>query len=60
MTTVQDRPPAGDETDRASQARRSMIDSQLRTSGVNAEPVLRRMAEVARERFVPAAARGFA
>ena len=37
-----------------------MIDSQLRTSGVNAEPVLRRMAEVARERFVPEAARGFA
>ena len=41
-------------------ARRSMIDSQLRTSGVNAEPVLRRMAEVARERFVPESARGFA
>jgi protein-L-isoaspartate(D-aspartate) O-methyltransferase len=37
-----------------------MIDSQLRTSGVNAESVLRRMAEVARERFVPEAARGFA
>jgi protein-L-isoaspartate(D-aspartate) O-methyltransferase len=41
-------------------ARRSMIDSQLRPSGVNAEPVLRRMAEVARERFVPESARGFA
>jgi protein-L-isoaspartate(D-aspartate) O-methyltransferase len=37
-----------------------MIDSQLRTSGVNAEPVLRRMAEVERERFVPESARGFA
>ena len=37
-----------------------MIDSQLRTSGVNAEFVLRRMDAVARERFVPAAARGFA
>ncbi|HEY6816905.1 MAG TPA: protein-L-isoaspartate O-methyltransferase, partial [Croceibacterium sp.] len=49
-----------DEADRASQARRAMIDSQLRTSGVNAEPVLRRMAEVAREAFVPEAARGFA
>ena len=60
MTIVEDRPPAGDESDRASQARRAMIDSQLRTSGVNAEPVLRRMAEVARERFVPEAARGFA
>src|SRR5688572_25014783 len=41
-------------------ARRAMIDSQLRTSGVNAEWVLRRMSEVAREDFVPAAARGFA
>jgi protein-L-isoaspartate(D-aspartate) O-methyltransferase len=60
VTIVEDRPPAGDEADRASQARRAMIDSQLRTSGVNAEPVLRRMAEVARERFVPEAARGFA
>jgi protein-L-isoaspartate(D-aspartate) O-methyltransferase len=37
-----------------------MIDSQLRTSGVNAEFVLRRMGEVARERFVPASAQGFA
>ena len=60
MTIVQDRPPAGDEADRANQARRAMIDSQLRTSGVNAEPVLRRMSEVAREDFVPAIARGFA
>jgi len=60
VTIVEDRPPAGDEADRASQARRAMIDSQLRTSGVNAEPVLRRMAEVARERFVPETARGFA
>ncbi len=60
MTIVQDRPPAGDEADRATQARRAMIDSQLRTSGVNAEPVLQRMAAVARERHVPEAARGFA
>jgi len=37
-----------------------MIDSQLRTSGVNAEWVLGRMNAVARERFVPAAAQGFA
>ena len=37
-----------------------MIDSQLRTSGVNAEFVLRRMDEVAREQFVPDSARGFA
>ena len=60
MTIVRDRPPAGDEADRANQARRAMIDSQLRTSGINAEPVLRRMAAVARENFVPAEARGFA
>jgi protein-L-isoaspartate(D-aspartate) O-methyltransferase len=37
-----------------------MIDSQLRTSGVNAEFVLRRMGAVAREQFVPAGKRGFA
>ena len=37
-----------------------MIDSQLRTSGVNAEWVLRRMGAVAREHFVPEGARGFA
>ena len=37
-----------------------MIDSQLRTSGVNAEWVLRRMDAVGRERFVPESARGFA
>ena len=41
-------------------ARRAMIDSQLRTSGVNAEWVLRRMAEVPREQFVPESARGHA
>jgi protein-L-isoaspartate(D-aspartate) O-methyltransferase len=37
-----------------------MIDSQLRTSGVNAPYVLARMGEVAREDFVPASARGIA
>ena len=37
-----------------------MIDSQLRTSGINAEWVLRRMAEVPREQFVPERARGHA
>jgi protein-L-isoaspartate(D-aspartate) O-methyltransferase len=37
-----------------------MIDSQLRTSGVNAEWLLRRMDAVAREDFVPEAARAFA
>ncbi|KLE32195.1 protein-L-isoaspartate O-methyltransferase [Aurantiacibacter gangjinensis] len=37
-----------------------MIDSQLRTSGVNTPFVLKRMGEVAREDFVPAASRGTA
>ena len=55
MTIVEDRPAAG-----FAAARRAMIDSQLRTSGVNAEWVLRRMDHVPREDFVPASARGFA
>ena len=38
-------------------ARRAMIDSQLRTSGVNEPWVLARMAAVPREDFVPHAAR---
>ena len=37
-----------------------MIDSQLRTSGVTADAVIRRMGEVAREDFVPAASRDVA
>ncbi|VVT03266.1 Protein-L-isoaspartate O-methyltransferase [Erythrobacter sp. EC-HK427] len=41
-------------------ARRAMIDSQLRTSGVNAPFVLKRMGEVARELFVPAKSRNLA
>lgn len=36
-------------------ARRAMIDSQLRTSGVNEEYVLARMLAVPREEFLPAA-----
>ena len=55
MTIVEDRPLSGHEL-----ARKAMIDSQLRTSGVNAEFVLRRMSQVARERFVPESAQGFA
>lgn len=43
-----------------SAARRAMIDSQLRVSGVNDERVLAAMAAVAREDHVPAAARGHA
>lgn len=41
-------------------ARKAMIDSQLRTSGVNAPFVLERMAAVPREDFVPAGARALA
>lgn len=41
-------------------ARRAMIDSQLRTSGVNEPWVLEAMAGVAREDFVPPAMRGAA
>lgn len=55
MTIVEDRPDAAD-----SVARKAMIDGQLRTSGVIADFVLRRIGAVAREDFVPEAARGFA
>jgi len=41
-------------------ARQSMIDSQLRTSGVNEPWVLARMAAVPREDFVPRSARAVA
>jgi protein-L-isoaspartate(D-aspartate) O-methyltransferase len=44
----------------AAQARRVMIDSQLRPSGVNADYVLQRMGEVAREDYVPAGVREIA
>ena len=56
MTLVEDRPLAGGH----SAARKAMIDSQLRTSGVTAPDVIARMATVAREDFVPASARGIA
>lgn len=42
------------------EARRAMIDSQLRTSGVNEPFVLKRMAAVAREEHVPAKSRAIA
>ena len=42
------------------QSRRAMLDSQLRTSGVNADYVLRRMGEVPREDYVPATVRDIA
>jgi protein-L-isoaspartate(D-aspartate) O-methyltransferase len=55
VTIVEDRPLAGGPA-----ARKAMLDSQLRTSGVNAAYVLARMGEVPREDFVPAGARGVA
>src|SRR6185437_2407512 len=56
VTIVEDRPLAGGH----SAARKAMIDSQLRTSGVTAPDVIARMAAVAREDFVPPGARGIA
>ena len=53
MTTTKNRP------DYAA-ARKAMIDSQLRTSGVNEPFVLEHMGTVAREDFVPEAAKGTA
>lgn len=55
MTITEDRPSASSEA-----ARRAMIDSQLRTSGVNEPWVLAAMASVPREDFVPAAMRSVA
>jgi protein-L-isoaspartate(D-aspartate) O-methyltransferase len=56
MTLAETRPAP---TDYAA-ARRAMIDSQLRTSGVNDAFVLERMRAVPRENHVPAGARGVA
>lgn len=47
-------------TAQSEKARKAMIDSQLRVSGVNDEAVLAAMAKVAREDFVPQASRGVA
>jgi protein-L-isoaspartate(D-aspartate) O-methyltransferase len=56
MTITEDRPAArGSEV-----ARRAMIDSQLRTSGVNEPWVLAAMDSLAREDFVPEQARSAA
>jgi protein-L-isoaspartate(D-aspartate) O-methyltransferase len=52
MTITEQRAQTGKGPDEA--ARRAMIDSQLRTSGVNEPWVLAAMAGVAREDFVPA------
>lgn len=55
MTMTTERPSAASEA-----ARRAMIDSQLRTSGVNEPWVLAAMAGVPREDFVPEAYRAAA
>ncbi|ANU06774.1 protein-L-isoaspartate O-methyltransferase family protein [Paraurantiacibacter namhicola] len=47
-------------TARFTTARKAMVDSQLRTSGVNAPFVLARMGSVPREDFVPEAQAAFA
>ena len=52
--------PALDAGARSLRARRAMIDSQLRPSGVNDPQVLSAFARLAREDFVPAAAAGVA
>jgi protein-L-isoaspartate(D-aspartate) O-methyltransferase len=54
--TYSEQPPAG----ASDAARRAMIDSQLRTSGVNEPWVLSAMAGLAREDFVPATMRAAA
>lgn len=56
MTVVEER-VANDE---AALARRAMIDSQLRVSGVNDPAILAAFAAIAREDYVPAAARAIA
>lgn len=55
MTMVEERPAGG-----FAAARRSMIDSQLRVSGVNEDFVLAAMARVPREDFVPESAKATA
>lgn len=58
---VQDDPQqSGTAETGSTRARRAMIDSQLRPSGVSAPAVISRMAKVAREDFVPESARAVA
>ncbi|MES2303406.1 MAG: protein-L-isoaspartate O-methyltransferase [Pseudomonadota bacterium] len=56
MTVVEDRPAAGDMLI----ARRAMIDSQLRVTGVNSPAILAAFNAVPREDFVPADRRAVA
>lgn len=56
MTLTADRPVSTD----FAVARKAMIDSQLRPSGVNDDRVLSAMGRTAREDFIPAVARNYA
>jgi len=56
MTVIKER-ATQDERDTALAARRAMIDSQLRTSGVNEPWILEAMGALPREDFVPASMR---
>lgn len=58
--TLEDRAPDAHLVDGFATARRAMIDSQLRTSGVNEPYVLSRMLAIPREDHVPATTRGTA
>lgn len=60
MTLTENRAPNASSGAASEAARRAMIDSQLRTSGVNEPWVLAAMARVAREDFVPEGARAAA
>ncbi len=61
MTIVKDRPAqAGSVAGTFAAARKAMVDSQLRVSGVNADFVRERMGAVAREDFVPKSAQAIA
>jgi protein-L-isoaspartate(D-aspartate) O-methyltransferase len=60
MTLTENRAPSTFPGAASDAARRAMIDSQLRTSGVNEPWVLAAMARVPREDFVPESARAAA
>ena len=60
MTLTDNRAPVASSAAAFDAARRAMIDSQLRTSGVNEPWVLAAMASLPRELFVPEAARAAA
>jgi protein-L-isoaspartate(D-aspartate) O-methyltransferase len=60
MTLTENRTPNAFSGAASDAARRAMIDSQLRTSGVNEPWVLAAMARVAREDFVPESAKAAA